>query len=231
MADFTLHYWPAPFRGEFVRAVLAHAQASWTEAGFEATFAQRAADPSAQLVPHMGPPLLTDHRRGVHLSQMPAILAYLGEEFGLFPEGPALRAMCHKVIGDTNDVLSEMTRHNGDQIWTQDAWNDFHPRLARWMAIFEDIGRRHGLTAGSGFLFATKSPCLADLVTATLWGTMTAKLPLLRPMLDAHAPNIAGLCDRFGAIPAQAALRRQSDAAYGDIWCGGQIEASLRAVI
>jgi glutathione S-transferase len=231
MADYLLYYWPIPFRGEFVRSVLAYAGASWTEAGFDRTSAQRAAEPSAQLVPHMGPPVLSDLRNDVHISQMPAILSYLGERHGLFPEGPALRALCHKVIGDTNDVLYEMTRHNGAQAWTRDAWDAFRPRLGQWMAIFEETGRRHGLTPGSGYLFGTATPCLADLVTATLWGTMTAKLAALRPMFDTHAPAIAGLSDRIGATPSQAALRRQSDAAFGDTWCSGRIEASLRAVI
>jgi glutathione S-transferase len=231
MTDFTLLYWPIPFRGQFIRAVLAYVGASWTEVDFDAIWAERAADPSAQRVPHMGPPVLTDHRNGAHISQMPAILFYLGEEFGLFPTDPALRAMCHKVIGDCNDVLYEMTRHNGDQMWTKPAWDAFQPRLARWMGIFEATGHRHGLTAGSGFLLGTDAPGLADLVTATLWGTMTAKLPPLRLVLDAQAPAIAGLSDRIGAIPSQVALCEQSDAAYGEVWCGGQIEASLRRVI
>ncbi len=231
MTDFTLHYWPIPFRGQFIRAVLAHVGATWAEVGFEEVLAQRAADPAAQLIPHMGPPVLTDHRHGIHLSQMPAILSYLGQRYGLCPPDPGLAALCHKVTCDSNDVLYEMTRYNGNQLWTRTAWNDFQPRLHRWMTIYEVIGQRHGLTAGAGFMLGTAEPCLADLVTATLWGTMTAQLAPLRPMLGAHAPAIAGLSDRIAAIPAQAALRRKSDAAYGPIWCGGQIEASLRAVI
>jgi glutathione S-transferase len=75
------------------------------------------------------------------------------------------------------------------------------------------------------------APGLADLVTSTLWGTMTAKLPALRPMLDRHAPVIAGLTDRIAAIDTQIELRSRSDAAFGDAWCGGQIEASLREVL
>lgn len=231
MVDFTLYYWPIQFRGQFVRAVLAYVAASWNEAGFDETLAQRTADPSAQLIPHMGPPILTDLRQGVHISQMPAILSYLGERYGLFPEAPALRAMCHKVIGDSNDVLYEMTRHNGEQMWTKADWDNYLPRLGRWMAIFEETGHRYGLKARSGFLFGTEAPCLADLVTATLWGTMTAKLPSIRPILETHAPAIAGLSDRIRDIPSQAELRRKSDTSFGDAWCSGQIEASLRAVI
>jgi glutathione S-transferase len=33
MADYELYYWSVPFRGQFVRAVLAYAGKSWTEAG------------------------------------------------------------------------------------------------------------------------------------------------------------------------------------------------------
>jgi glutathione S-transferase len=231
MVDYTLYYWPIQFRGQFVRAVLAYVDASWNEAGYEETLAQRASELEAQLVPHMGPPLLTDLRKNAHISQMPAILAYLGEKHGLLPDDLALKALCHKVVGDTNDVLYEMTRYNGAQTWTEEAWNEYQPRLQRWMGIFEETGRRHGLTERSGYILGTETTCLADLVTATLWGTMTAKLTPLRPMLETRAPTIAGLSDRIEALPSQANLRRQSDVSYGDAWCGGDIEASIRAVI
>jgi len=231
MADYTLYYWPIQFRGQFVRAVLAYVGASWDEAGIDETTAQRASEPNAQLVPHMGPPVLTDHSHNTHISQMPAILAYLGEKHGLLSGHLMHKAMSHKIIGDANDVLYEMTRSGGARMWTQEAWNEFTPRLGRWLEIFEETGRRHGLTAQSGYLLGTVSPCLADLVTATLWGTMTSKLAPLRPMLDTHAPVIAGLSDRIAAIPSQVGLRSQSAALYGDAWCGGEIEVSLRAVL
>ena len=31
MTDFDLYYWPLPFRGQFIRAILAYAGKSWTE--------------------------------------------------------------------------------------------------------------------------------------------------------------------------------------------------------
>ncbi|KGF69630.1 glutathione S-transferase [Hoeflea sp. BAL378] len=231
MAQYTLYYWPLPFRGQFVRAVLAHVGAIWEEAGTGEVAGERAADPKVQLVPHMGPPVLIDHGAKAHLSQMPAILAYLGEKHGLLPEDPVLRAMSHKIVADANDVLYEMTRYNGAQAWTAAAWKEFQPRLGRWMEIFEETGRRHGLTARAGSMLGTEAPGLADLVAAQLWGTMTAKFAPLRPLLDRHAPAIAALSDRIAALPAQVELRKRSDEEYGDEWCGGQIEASLRAVL
>ena len=230
MADYTLYYWPMPFRGQFIRSVLAHVGASWDEADIDALLAQKNAPPADQLVPHMGPPVLTDHAAGVSMAQTPAILAYLGRKYELIPDDPAPAALTIKIIDDANDVLYEATLHNGAQMWTQEAWGAFVPRLERWMTIFEVTGRHHGLTADAGYMLGTASPSLADLVTATLWNTMTAKLPSLRPLLDETAPAIAGLCNRIAALPEQEDLLRRSDVMFGDDWCSGQIEASLRAV-
>ncbi|MGI9476768.1 MAG: glutathione S-transferase [Hyphomicrobiaceae bacterium] len=231
MADYTLYYWPLPFRGQFVRATLAHVGASWTDAAIDDLLAEKGAEPARQLVPHMGPPVLTDHAAGVSIAQTPAILAYLGARYELVPDDPERAALTVKLIADANDVLGDMTRGNGAQMWTAADWQAFQPRLARWMAMFEVHGRRHGLTAEAGFMLGTDAPGMADLVVHILWGVMTAKLPALRPLLDATAPAIAGLSDRIGALPEQVELRRRSDAAYGDEWCSGQIEASLRAVV
>ena len=175
--------------------------------------------PADQLVPHMGPPVLTDHAAGFSLAQMPAILAYLGGKHGLIPDDPARDALTDKIVADANDVLYEMTLHNGAQMWTQESWSAYRPRLARWMEIFEATGRRYGLTVGAGHLLGTETPGVADLTVYVLWGTMTAKLPPLRPLLEETAPAIANLSDRIAALPEQADLRAQSDEKYGDEWC------------
>ncbi len=231
MADYTLYYWPIPFRGQFVRAVLVHVHASWDEANIDDLIALKDEAPVEQFVPHMGPPVLTDHAADLSLAQTQAILTYLGGKHGLIPEDSYRDALTDKIIADANDVLYEMTLYNGAQMWTQASWDAFRPRLGRWMGIFEETGRRHGLTAQAGYLLGSEAPGLADLTAHILWGTMTAKLPALRPLLEATAPAIAGLSDRIAALPEQQELRTRSDAAYGDHWCGGQIEASLRAVL
>ena len=105
MADYTLYYWPLPFRGQFVRAVLAHVSASWNEADMEALSSLMRAEPTKQLVPHMGPPVLTDHAADFSLAQTPAILAYLGGKYGLIPNDPVRAALTAKIIADANDVL------------------------------------------------------------------------------------------------------------------------------
>ena len=231
MTDYTLYYWPLPFRGQFVRSVLAQVGASWTEAKFEDLIALKGAEPTKQLVPHMGPPVLTDHTADLSLAQTPAILAYLGGKYGLIPKDPARAALTAKIIADANDVLNEMTLHNGAQMWTQKRWDTYRPRLGRWMAIFEEHGRRHGLTTEVGHVLGTDAPGLADLAVHILWGVMTAKLPALRPLLETKARAIAALSDRIAQLPEQEELRVRSDDEYGDEWCSGQIEASLRAVL
>ena len=231
MADYTLHYWPIAFRGQFVRATLAHVGAEWDEADMDGVVEAMSAPPERQHIPFMGPPMLTDHRAGVTLAQMPAILGYLGRAHGLMPGDLFRAALTDKAIADANDVLYEMTRYNGAQMWTAPDWAEYRPRLARWMTIFEETGRRHGLGPDTGHLLGGDAPGLADLVAHVLWGTMTEKLPALRPMLEETAPRVAALSDRIGALPDQAALRARSAEQFGPDWCAGEIEASLRAVL
>lgn len=167
MPDYTLYYWPVPFRGQFVRSVMAAIGATWEDADMEAITTLKDTAPHCQPVPHMGPPVLTDHDAEISLAQMPAILAYLGNKHQLIPHNPVLQAIAHKTVADANDVLYEVTLSHGAQMWTRDGWHTYKPRLVRWMEIFEVTGRRHGLTAQAGFFLDPESPGLADLVTAT----------------------------------------------------------------
>jgi glutathione S-transferase len=68
-------------------------------------------------------------------------------------------------------------------------------------------------------------------VTATLWGTMGECFPKLAAMLKRTAPMTAALTERIGALPALAKLAAQAKEDYGDAYCGGKIEQSLRKVV
>ena len=144
---------------------------------------------------------------------------------------PARDALALKAVLDANDVLDEITRDGGRQMWDAASWREFQPRLARWMAIFEETGRRHALTAEAGWMLGTEAPGLADLAAWALWSPMTRNLPRLHGMLEREAPAIAGLVARMDETPSLARLREWSDTAWGDSYCGGQIERSLRGVL
>lgn len=231
MADYELYYWSVPFRGHFVRAVLAHAGKGWDEAGDEAIETLMAGAPAAMPVPFMGPPLLIDRRADVAIAEMPAILLYLGETLDLLPATPALRALTLKMVADANDVLDELTLDGGRQLWTPERWEAFVPRLQKWMALWEETGRRHGLTPQSGFLLGGDAPGVADVVTAVLWSTMSDRFPRIGELLEEAAPKVAALTQRVAALPPLAALAAKARADYGEAHCGGQIEASLRKVL
>lgn len=231
MPDYTLYYWSAPFRGQFVRALLAFAGKSWSEAGDDAIGALMAGPPEDMPVPFMGPPVLVDEAAGVAVSQMPAIVFYLGETLELLPTDPALRALTIKVVNDANDVIDELTLDGGRQMWTDERWAAFIPRLRRWMALWEDLGRRHGLTAGSGLMLGGEAPGIADVVTATLWSTLTERFTAIEAILEDAAPMTAGLARRISSTPALAALAERARREYGETYCGGQIEQSLRKVL
>ena len=231
MSDYVLYYWSVPFRGQFVRAVLAHAGASWTEGGDEAIEGFMGGPVRDMPVPFMGPPVLLDRNAEVAIAQMPAILLYLGETLDLLPRSPALRALTLKVVHDANDVIDELTLDGGRQMWTPKRWSAFVPRLRKWMSLWEETGRRHGLTPDGGFLLGGEGAGVADVVTATLWSTMAERLPQLGALLDGAAPMTAALTRRVAEQPALAALAAKARGDYGQAYCGGQIEASLRKVL
>jgi len=231
MSDYVLYYWSAPFRGQFVRAVLAHAGQGWIEGGDEEISRLMALPAKDMPIPFMGPPLLIDRKADVAIAQMSAIVLYLGEMLDLLPETPVLRALTLKIVNDANDVIDEITLDGGRQMWTPERWRDFVPRLKKWMSFWEETGRRHGLTKTSGFLLGGDTPGIADVVSATLWSTMADRFEAIARILNETAPMTAALTRRIYAAPALAELAAKARADYGDTYCGGQIEASLRAVL
>ena len=231
MSDYDLYYWSVPFRGQFVRAVLAYADKTWTEAGDAAISEMMSAKVQDMPAPFMGPPLLIDNKAEFAIAQMPAIILYLGETLDLMPASAALRALTIKVVNDANDVIDEITLDGGREMWTQARWRDFTPRLKKWMSIWEETGRRHGLKVGSGFLLGGEAPGVADIVTATLWTTMTDRFGKIAAILEDAAPMTADLSRRVANLPPLVKLAAQAREDYGDAYCGGQIEASLRKVL
>lgn len=231
MSDYDLYYWSVPFRGQFVRAVLAWSGKTWTEAG-DAAISRLMEGPVRDMpVPFMGPPMLIDRKADFAIAEMPAIILYLGETLSLMPATPALRALTMKILNDANDVIDEITLDGGREMWTEKRWQDFVLRLKKWMSFWDETGRRHDLKAESGFLLGGEAPGIADIVTATLWSTMTDRFPAIGAILEDAAPLTASLTRRVAALPPLVRLATQARQDYGDAYCGGQIEASLRKVL
>jgi glutathione S-transferase len=231
MADYELYYWSVPFRGQFVRAVLAYAGKSWTEAGDDKVAKLMNGQAKNMPIPFMGPPMLIDKGANFAIAEMPAVVLYLGETLGLLPTTPALRALTIKIVNDANDVIDEITNDGGREMWTKKRWAKFVPRLMKWMSFWDETGRRHRLKVTSGYLLGGEVPGIADVVTATLWSTMADRFPALWDYLEEAAPMTAALTRRMTKLPPLAKLAAKARADYGDAYCGGDIEASLRKVL
>jgi len=220
MSNYALHYWPIPFRGQLIRWVMTYAGAQWDEVPFDQVAGILSTPPGDLPGPFMAPPALHDRGAGLWLAQMPAILTYLGDVHGLMPDSAAARARVIKVICDANDVLDTVTRGGGAQLWTGQSWAETGlPRLMRWLEIFE---RQTDTQA---------QPDLGHVVTAALWHTMGDRLPPLAEVIATHAPAVAGMSRDIAAHPTLAAFDAAEKARLGDVYCGGQIETSLRAVL
>ena len=90
--DWKLLYWTQfPGRGEFVRLMFEEAGVSYEDVG------RRSEGGDAEVVsylfsadrghPVMAPPMIEDKKSGFILCQTPAILEFLGKEYGMWPEG------------------------------------------------------------------------------------------------------------------------------------------------
>jgi glutathione S-transferase len=90
MAEYDLYYWPVPFRGQFIRAILSFAGKDWREHDAEEIVTLMEQVPGEQPCPFVGPPLLIDHVHDVALAQMPAIALYLGRRWTCCLPRPAV---------------------------------------------------------------------------------------------------------------------------------------------
>ncbi len=224
-ARFQLYYWPIPFRGCFVSYLFAFRGVGLlVESRPDEIQSLISRDPGEQAVPFMGPPMLRDLEAGRTLSQMPAIVWYVAGELDLMPDDPFDAAMNMKVLMDCNDVLMEICRYNGSLMWSRKEWTQFRTqRLPRWLHIFEQSLKR-------GFVGKTQVS-FADLGVFALFGNMMRCLPELEADILAHAPGICALCRKIGSQPSLAEYVAEEERTYGKVYCGGQIEKSIRKML
>lgn len=222
---FRLHYWPIPFRGVFVSYLFAYRDRSLqNDSSFEEIGALKSAAPSDQGIPFMGPPVLEDRETGRVLSQMPAIVLYVSRELDLLPADPFEQAMAMKILMDCNDLLMEICRYNGSTMWQREDWTEFRSRrFPHWLAIFEESLHRGHFGGGEA--------SYADIAVFALFGNMMRCLPDLEADIRDHAPGVHAHCNRIGLQPSLASQVALDEEAYGDLYCGGQIEASIREML
>jgi glutathione S-transferase len=71
----------------------------------------------------------------------------------------------------------------------------------------------------------------ADIGVFALFGNMMRCLPELETDVLSHAPGIHALCKRIGAVPSLARYIADQELEYGKLYCGGQIEKSIRKML
>jgi glutathione S-transferase len=91
------------------------------------------------------------------------------------------------------------------------------------MQIFEESLRRG--------LIGNHAKSFADVGVFALFGNMTRCLPELEGDLLEHAPGIHALCQEIGSQPSLANYVANEEQKYGKLYCGGQIEQSIRKML
>lgn len=230
--NYKLYYWPIPFRGVFIRLLLEDANAEYIEATTDELIEIKSMGIKDQPFPSMAPPFLKDPQKDLFLAQMPTIVMYLAEQLNYLPSEPEKSAICLKLILDANDVLAEITNLNGSYMWEHEKWITFRQqRLKRWIEIYEQTALKTGLKEDNGFLFIRDKISVADITIFALFGTMTKCMPELKPDLKKHGPAIYNLCERIENRPQIKAFLGKQTQLYGNSYCGGQIEKSIRSML
>ena len=229
---YKLYYWGLPFRGCFVQLLLEHAGVDYEMASMDETLELKSASLSEQALPAMAPPFFKDLITDDGLAQMPAIMMYLSGKHDYLPKDPYLQAVALKILLDCNDVLSDLTNANGSMMWDHAKWRTFrNERLRRWMGVFEQTGINFGLENDGGYLLGGRQASCADLAATALFGTMTRCLkPLARDFAES-APKVAALVARVESEPNVRQYIARQEAEHGDLYCGGQIEQSIRDML
>lgn len=231
-ARYHFYYWPLPFRGNFVRNLFAQTNTPYTETSSFKEIAELRQQPVAdQACPFMGPPLLEDRENNLAISQMAAIVFYLGEQLNLMPNDTSSKAITIKVLDDCTDLLAEITRSNGAHMWNQEDWDAFiATRFVRWLEIFEQTAIKNGV-AKNCYYFASKNAGVADLTLHALFATMERCLSGLSSILRQNAPVVMSVCDRISQNSGIIQLVNKQTDAHGELYCGGEIEKSIRSVL
>lgn len=68
-------------------------------------------------------------------------------------------------------------------------------------------------------------------MTATLWSILADRFVVIEAILQGTAPITMVLTRRIVEMPQMAKLAEKARERYGDVCCGGQIEASLRKAL
>lgn len=208
--------------------LLTHVQAEFSQADSDEVLAVKNNEIAKQTILGMAPPYLVDTATGVKLAQMPAIMLYLAEKYQLLPKGAFAASRMQRVLGDVTDLLADITRNNGHQLWDKDAWREFlDSRLPRWAQICE----RHLTELGTAIATDGQSPNAVDLSIWATWGNFYEHFPALNSWFEEFAP---GIIEHHRLLPSCPHLHdwwARTHEHYGDIYCGGQIEASLREMM
>ena len=225
MKSYKLYYWPLPFRGSFITYLFAYRGVALDiEDSVAAISEMKDQAPAHQAVPHMGPPVLEDLESGHRISQVPAIALHISGELDLLPKAPITNAMALKVLMDCNDLLMELSRYNGSMMWDEAAWAEFRSRrLPRWLQIFESELRRQNI--------GRDEANFADIGVYALFGNIIRCLPELEPDILEHCPGIHKLCEHIGSNPTLSTHVAWQETQYGKLYCGGQIEQSIRDML
>ena len=128
-------------------------------------------------IPFMGPPILIDQRADFAIAEMPPLFSIWARRWTSCPPSPALRALTMKIVNDANDVIDEITLDGGRRDVDGKALARLRPPPEEVDVVLGGDRTPPRPEGEPGFMLGGGAPGVADIVTATLWSTMTDRFP------------------------------------------------------
>ena len=186
---------------------------------------KRTAMKTNQNFPGFAPPFVEID--GLSFSQMPACAMYLSEKHNFLPQNAEEKYFCLKTLMDATDFLAELTRNNGSQLWNDEDWASFSEgRLKDWLEVFE-IEAKNSKTK----YLLSDSISLPDLVYVGLFGLVMHSFGYFHNLIKTEFPKTFEIVNNTSQNEKIKSFLENQWELHGTKYCGGQIEASIRARI
>ncbi len=220
-----LYYWDIAFRCIYIEIFFHLNDIKYERVDSDEVVEKRQMMKSNLVYPGFAPPYLEIDDKS--FSQMPAAMMYLNDKYQFYCGNHEDSYFSLKALLDVTDFMAEITRNNGSMMWDRDSWLKFEKgRMRDWLQLFELQSKNRS----ANFLLSN-SPSIADIAYLGCFSLLMHSFSYFDKMIRSSYPEILHIINEFKKIKSiNDYLDSQWDQ-FGTIYCGGQIEKSIRAQI
>lgn len=171
------------------------------------------------------PPFVEIENRS--FSQMPAAMMYLNEKYKFYCTNNEDSYFSLKTLLDVTDFMAAITRNNGAMMWDKESWKNFESgRMQDWLKLFEFQAKNR-----KGVFLLSDKVSLADIAYLGCFRLLMHSFVYFDKLIRSSYPEIFHIIKEFEKFEDINSYLESQWENFGTMYCGGQIEKSIRAQI